>query len=311
MKKLAVVIGRFQPLHKGHMHLIAEAAKQAENVLVIVGSANNSRTPKNPWTYAERFNMFDAVYNIEQSNKMFVRPVPDYLYSDADWCENIQSIVEEMAEDKDVVLVGHSKDESTYYMNMFPQWSVHEVGGMSGGGEVINATDVRADYFEDSKELCFDDRIPDPVGEIMSLWNNQWDAVSGTYTNLREEYLQLKEYKKIWEAAPFPPTFVTADAVTLCGNHILLVKRKFSPGKGKWALPGGFINQNEFIEDAAIRELKEETRIKLHKNILRGSIKSNRVFDAPSRSLRGRTITHAYLMVLSAYNGLPEVKGKR
>jgi 8-oxo-dGTP diphosphatase len=45
-------------------------------------------------------------------------------------------------------------------------------------------------------------------------------------------------------------------------NEILLIKRGVAPGKGKWALPTGFIEQIEIPEDAVIRELKEETNIK-------------------------------------------------
>jgi bifunctional NMN adenylyltransferase/nudix hydrolase len=56
-----------------------------------------------------------------------------------------------------------------------------------------------------------------------------------------------------------------------------------------------------------LRELKEETRIDVSENLLKGSIKSKEVFDNPYRSLRGRTITHAYHFVLNL-DYLPEVK---
>jgi bifunctional NMN adenylyltransferase/nudix hydrolase len=87
-----------------------------------------------------------------------------------------------------------------------------------------------------------------------------------------------------------------------------MIKRRASPGKGLWAAPGGFLNQAERIEDAAIRELREETKIKVPAPVLRGNIKASHVFDAPNRSLRGRTITHAYLIELPA-GELPKVKG--
>jgi bifunctional NMN adenylyltransferase/nudix hydrolase len=118
----------------------------------------------------------------------------------------------------------------------------------------------------------------------------------------------VKKYKEAWKAAPFPPTFMTVDAVVVQSGHILLVKRGDMPGKGLWALPGGFLNQEETMLDGAIRELKEETKIKVPVPVLKGSIKESKTFDAPNRSSRGRTITQAFLIDLGV-GELPKVKG--
>ena len=80
------------------------------------------------------------------------------------------------------------------------------------------------------------------------------------------------------------------------------------PGQGLLALPGGFIRQDEAIEEGMLRELKEETRLKVPFPVLRGSIVDSHVFDSPGRSLRGRTITHAYFLQLKA-GELPAVRG--
>lgn len=53
----------------------------------------------------------------------------------------------------------------------------------------------------------------------------------------------------------------TATLICPLGNSILLGRRAFSPGKGQWGLPGGFMELNETLEEAAIRELKEETNL--------------------------------------------------
>jgi ADP-ribose pyrophosphatase YjhB (NUDIX family) len=86
------------------------------------------------------------------------------------------------------------------------------------------------------------------------------------------------------------------------------VKRGDMPGKGLWALPGGFLNQEETMLDGAIRELKEETKIKVPVPVLKGSIKESKTFDAPNRSSRGRTITQAFFIDLGV-GELPKVKG--
>ena len=70
------------------------------------------------------------------------------------------------------------------------------------------------------------------------------------------------------------------------------------------------MNADEPLLDAMLRELREETRLKVPEPVLRGSIKGSRVFDDPHRSARGRTITHAYLIQLTPQAaGLPIVKG--
>ena len=101
---------------------------------------------------------------------------------------------------------------------------------------------------------------------------------------------------------------MTVDAVVVQSGHILLVKRGDMPGKGQLALPGGFLNQNETMLDGAIRELKEETKIKVPVPVLKGSIKESKTFDAPNRSSRGRTITQAFFIDLGV-GELPKVKG--
>ena len=62
------------------------------------------------------------------------------------------------------------------------------------------------------------------------------------YDYLKQEHDYILGYRRAWEAAPYPPTFVTTDAVVVQSGHILLIQRKAAPGKGLWALPGGFLN---------------------------------------------------------------------
>jgi bifunctional NMN adenylyltransferase/nudix hydrolase len=133
-------------------------------------------------------------------------------------------------------------------------------------------------------------------------------AQSEAFAALVREYRFIGAYRRQFSVLPYPPVFVTVDAVVVHSGHILLVKRGAEPGRGLWALPGGFIGQDEFLLDACIRELREETRLKLPEPVLRGSIKGQRVFDRPDRSQRGRTITHAYYFEFPS-GELPPVKG--
>ena len=94
----------------------------------------------------------------------------------------------------------------------------------------------------------------------------------------------------------WPRPMVTADAAVfafLDGRpHLLLIRRKIAPYKGRWALPGGFVEIDEDLPDAAARELAEETG-------LEGvPLEQLRAFGRPGRDPRGRTITVAFFGVI-------------
>ncbi|BAN90770.1 NUDIX hydrolase [Aeropyrum camini] len=55
---------------------------------------------------------------------------------------------------------------------------------------------------------------------------------------------------------------VGVGCLVLRGGRILLVKRRYSPGRGKWSIPGGHVRLGETLEEAAVRELEEETGVK-------------------------------------------------
>lgn len=293
-----VFIGRLQPFHRGHQSVIDEALKQAKEVVVVVGSSFAARNIRNPFTFEERKQMIKSVY---PSDRVKVVPVSDYPYDDNKWINAVQKVVSEaVPHAKDIGLIGHSKDNTSYYLEIFPNWKNHiEVPDVRG----INATDIRTSLFEGSSRYAFDVMPKESFLHLEYLWLKIPDIFT-----LRHEYRMIKKYKESWKIAPFPPTFMTVDAIVIQSGHILLVERGDMPGKGLHALPGGFLNQNETMLDGAIRELKEETKIKVPIPVLKGSIKASKTFDAPNRSMRGRTITQAFFIDLGM-GDLPKVKG--
>lgn len=97
---------------------------------------------------------------------------------------------------------------------------------------------------------------------------------------------------------PYPRPAVTCDCVvfTMRGDDlaVLLVQRKNEPFKGHWALPGGFVNENEPLVRAAARELAEETGVSTTR------LEEIGAFGDPGRDPRGHTITIAFATFLVA-----------
>jgi 8-oxo-dGTP diphosphatase len=94
---------------------------------------------------------------------------------------------------------------------------------------------------------------------------------------------------------PFPATpALTTDCVVFdARGYALLIRRKHDPFKGSYALPGGFVDVGERVEDACRRELKEETGLEV------GALRLIGVYSDPNRDPRGHTCSIAYLARVS------------
>lgn len=305
MYDFGIVIGRFQPFHNSHKELLEIALEHSEKVIVVLGSSNASQTVKNPWTASQRQDMIMSSFNDYDNDRLFFVHARDYLYNNTFWMtalqEQIESIFQSHATNvNSVALFGHEKDSSSFYLHHFPQWNFCEVGRLGD----IDATFVRELYFHQDV-IGYRRMVPKPVSDIMERF-----ATTDQFKNLHEEHLHYRDYHQKWAGAPFKPTFVTVDAVVSCSGHVLVVRRKFNPGKNLYALPGGFLNPKELIVDGMLRELREETGLRISRTDLEGMIVGEKVFDHPERSLRGRTITHAFHIDLNKrFTKLPPVRG--
>ena len=309
-----VFIGRFQPFHQGHFSVIQKALELSEQVIILCGSAHQPRSARNPWSFKEREAMISTSIPVSDKEKVHVAPLMDILYNDETWVRNVQTTVNGIVTAHHraphklpkIGLIGHSKDHSSYYLNLFPQWGAVNVSNY----KALNSTDIRESYFKHTDKRSFiqsaiqDRLITDQVAKYLNDY-----STNENYAQVKDEFEFVEKYKKAWNTAPYPPTFVTVDALVVQSGHVLMVERKARPGKGLLALPGGFLNQNERLLDACLRELREETRLKVPAPVLKGSIKAQEVFDEPHRSTRGRTITHAFHIELEANKSLPKVKG--
>lgn len=301
---VAVLIGRFQPFHNGHAMLLAEALAAAERVIVVLGSARQARNAKNPFCWKERAAMIASTLDEAASERVSFVGVRDY-YDDRRWSEAVEKEVEAEVQAqcretaRRIALVGFQKDASSHYLSRFPRWTFLAAPQY---GE-IDATSIRQIYFEGehpgATQALLSGLLPESIVHYLKGW-----ARLPQYAQMRDEHFAIEAYRKQWGTGPF----VTVDAVVTAADHVLLIRRGNTPGKGLWAVPGGFLEPRERVLQGAIRELREETGLALLESTLEENLKVVAVFDHPDRSQRGRTITHAHWFDLG-HCRLPEVAG--
>jgi bifunctional NMN adenylyltransferase/nudix hydrolase len=303
---VSVYIGRFQIFHNGQLALLRRALDAAPLCIVVLGSAYQARTPKNPFTWQERAEMIRLALPQADQDRIKFLPVRDY-YDQERWVSAVKLGVAECIEQKanaSIVLVGHFKDATSNYLKNFPGWALDAVDSQGR----IDASYLRDAYFGNagtevgSALAALVSQAPASTIAFLRAW-----AKLPYFLELTQEWESLRREKAKWAGSPYPPVFVTVDAIVKCGGSVLLIQRGRSPGKGLFAVPGGFIEQRETVYQSALRELEEETHLHLLESDMKHALKAVHVFDHPDRSLRGRVITHAHFFDLGSRN-FPQVQ---
>jgi bifunctional NMN adenylyltransferase/nudix hydrolase len=306
---VAVYVGRFQPFHLGHLALLRQALSLAPLCVVVLGSANQARTPKNPFTWQERAEMVRLALTPEERERVRFLPVRDH-YDEARWVAAVREGVtaiqaaEGPSFSRGVALVGHFKDATSEYLRSFPGWMMVSIDRVStaDGTPLRDALFSAAAHNLEATLAALVGQAPPSTLDFLRAW-----VSLPFFEVLAAEWRMLRQYKAEWAGSPYPPVFVTVDAVVCCAGRVLLIRRGQAPGKGLHAVPGGFIEARETAYQSAVRELREETHMNLLDMTMRQCLRSVAVFDHPDRSLRGRTITHAHHFDLGERE-LPEIQ---
>jgi bifunctional NMN adenylyltransferase/nudix hydrolase len=303
MTTMAVLIGRMQPPHMGHAKLVERMLAEHDHVLVLFGSSCRSRDTKNPLRWDDRAWLLRRLLNEIgcDDSRMRNLPLKDYPYANNRWQYQVQKIVEAQAQElgaDTIVLYGNYKDGSSWYLELFPRWERQEIPFFKPDGRILNASDIRDPILRGVDPWTYADLI----GKRGADWLTGW-RLGEEGSRLVEEAAWIDNFKEPYKDLPYGIIFQTADSVITWRGLVLLGQRRGNPGRGLWALPGGYVNEREWIAKGAFRELGEEARTKVY---LRGRngrrrlkfdeswMVGSKTYDWPDRSQRGRVITTRY-----------------
>ncbi|MCP2014249.1 bifunctional NMN adenylyltransferase/nudix hydrolase [Deinococcus sp. HSC-46F16] len=293
-----VYIGRFQPPHTAHLRVMAEALGKVETLVVVIGSAWAPRTLKNPWTAGEREEMVGAGLQEAGVDPARVRfaAVPDHPYDEDRWLAAVRAgVAAQTGGGSDVALIGHLKDDSSYYLRSFPDWPFLPTAVVSP----LSATDVRRAYFAGELESVAG-MVPPAVHAWLEAFRQTPD-----FAELEAEAAWLRAAQA--EAGTWPPLRVEALAVVRDpAGRVLLVRREERPGRGLLTLPGAEVLPSETLAAAARRAAAGALGVTPDDPALTLSPTPATVYDAPGRSVRGRVIAHVFGL---AWAGLSEYGG--
>lgn len=302
-----VFIGRFQPFHNGHLQVCKQALASGKHLIIYLGSMYMAPNIRHPIPFEERRKIVAQSLDEAGFNGRYtIAGLRDYFYSSGDslWLSQVHYLTETISQGSTkVAIIGHKKDSTSYYVEVLRNtfgWDFIQ----ADLSDLMDATDIRNSWLKDKnirKEL-----IPSASAYVLNNIHEE------EYSRLQAEFKYVQEIqsrnKKAEELGVYPRIEQTADSIVTCAAHVLLGVRKGVVGHGQIAFPGGFVN-NERLFDASIRELREETRLKVPEPVLRGSLKKSQTYDHQLRDVRGRVITRVHYFELQDVTR-PKIKAR-
>lgn len=138
--KTALFVGRFQPFHKAHLADIKKILEECDEVIIGIGSSQESNTPENPFSTKERIEMIEIVLTEEGITKFTMFPIPD-AGDDKKWVEHVITLVPEFS----VVYSGNDWTIECFKKYEKKNYNVVKIDLIPG----INSTTVRDRIIKD------------------------------------------------------------------------------------------------------------------------------------------------------------------
>nr|MBF0686063.1 NUDIX domain-containing protein [Pseudomonas sp.] len=287
----AIYIGRFQPFLNTHLAQVRHALTLAPRCLVVIAGARQARSPRNPLSRQQRADLIDAALSPDEKARVHIVATRDD--NDAErWSLSVRA--------KLFAAFPDTASSGTTIVVCEPGCRFHALTWAmedSTSPAAPTQTPLREQLYEagtGAHALLQASSLLAPGTEGLI---DEWLS-SDEFSRTAEEWQALKSMRAEWDGSPYTPIFVTVDAVVRCAGHVLLIRRGHQPGKGLYALPGGFLEAEEPVLASAIRELAEETGLNVTRAALHKALRQVKVFDDPWRSQLGRVLTHAHFFDL-------------
>lgn len=180
-----IFIGRFQPFHNAHMQTIEIALAHSHQVIIALGSAQSERSLKNPFLAQEREEMILANFPTEQQKRIQFVHIVD-VYNDEKWVRQVKEKVNQCMtlQNAKAGLIGHFKDDSSYYLKLFPEWELVSLESLQHS---ISATPLREAYFKGKITMQYF-----PKGTVDFLENFK---KTQNYHTLKQQYIKQNPLK--------------------------------------------------------------------------------------------------------------------
>jgi nicotinamide-nucleotide adenylyltransferase len=254
--KRGIFIGRFQPFHKGHLHVIDEMdkAKDLEEIIIGIGTAQIGHTSYNPFTSDEREKMIRKSVGLKKPYYVVkINDINDY----PKWVSYVESLCPKF----DVIYAGNTIVKELFEEKGYEVRSPRE--------NYICATEIR---------------------QLMLINGNWKDYVPKGTIDVIDDIDGVGRLRSV-NSQHINPGVTSDIIVNYLNKGIVFIKRKHEPYKGCWALPGGFMNAGqEPIEITATREIGEEISLDLKVN----QLNLLGVYSNPGRDPRGPTVSVVY-----------------
>lgn len=149
-----LIVGRFQPLHKGHLSAIREALGKCDDLIVVIGSAEDSHIERNPFTAGERFQMLISSLTPKERSRIFIVPIRD-LNRFSVWVSHIESHLPPF----DVVF-----SNSDLTRSLFAKAGYEVLQTKAYNPKDYSATEIRRRIASGEK---WEHLVPDPVARML------------------------------------------------------------------------------------------------------------------------------------------------
>ena len=201
----SVFIGRFQPFHKGHYAVVKKALEQTDKLILVLGSCNRVLNTRNPLSLAERERIISKSLTEDERNRVIFTGVSDYVYNLDKWIAAVQTAVFNAvhrtwtADGYDISLIGMHKDNTSFYLNLFPSWESIEVPPVTKEN-LLSSTHVRFQKFDSFESQLGRERESFVTDAAFEEWQTIMSPEN--VAKFKAEFAYEKKYQEVWGSWP-------------------------------------------------------------------------------------------------------------